>query len=104
MPYRISVPSTPIWADANRTKKKGHALLGAEFVSDDFHNDMLHTQKIRDADEDVYEIGWLEFKNCEKIGPESPTPSIPVTPIYDIQDQQFIDALRIVVRFLKEID
>jgi hypothetical protein len=86
------------------TKKKGHALLGAEFISDDFHDDMLHTKKIRDADEDAYEIGWLEFKDCEKINPEQPTTTIPSTPVYGTSEQEFLDALRIVVRFLKEMD
>jgi hypothetical protein len=78
MPYQVSVATTPVWADQHKTLKKGRASLGAEFVSDEFYQGMLHTKAIPvDGGKSV--SGWVDREHCTPISASTEGPVV-VTP------------------------
>ena len=77
MPWTVATTSTPLWADHQRSFKKGLVVKGATFkvdqVSVDGGLDMGKTSSVdymRKSDgATVNGDGWLELKNCT---PEAP--------------------------------
>jgi hypothetical protein len=73
----VSAASTPLWADHQRTLKKGLVASGAEFKADsvtfDGGQDMLKTSTVtytRKGDGLVMVgDGWIELKNCDAVVP-----------------------------------
>jgi len=71
MPYRVATATTPLWADHQRTLKKGIVSIGTGFVCVEGFQDMLKTSSIlyvpKGAATSRYGDGWLELNNCEKV-------------------------------------
>lgn len=68
MPYRVATISTPLWADHQKTKKKGVVAHGEEFFCEEASGDMLKTDDVtytsKVDDKLANGDGWIEAKNC----------------------------------------
>jgi hypothetical protein len=88
MPYEVVTPSTPLWADHQRTFKKGKAMLGTKFkaaeVVTDGGLDMGKVDAIgylkKPDDAPAVGDGWIELKNCAPVAavPEPGGAPVPV--------------------------
>lgn len=71
MPYRVATVTTPLWADHQKTLKKGIVSGGVEFKCDEAYQDMLKTSSVqyvpKGATVAQFGDGWIELKNCEKV-------------------------------------
>ena len=77
MPYRVVTPTTPLWADHQKTFKNGIVSRGAEFKCVEAYQDMLKTSSVRYVPKDSalssLGDGWLELKNCTPVEDDEPT-------------------------------
>lgn len=80
MPYRVKTVTTPLWADHQRTSKKGKVAARVEFkaleVVTDGGLDMAKVDGVpymRQSDDGLTSgDGWIELKNCEKVVADAP--------------------------------
>lgn len=112
MPYRvITTPGTPLWADHQRTFKKGVVARGAEFRAVNTVTDggllMLKTDEVEYISKETGILetgdGWIEHKNCESVTSvttdpgDVPPPFVPFGPTI----MEAGAALDVLIRFIK---
>lgn len=80
MRYRVATVSTPLWADRQRSLKKGVVVNGMEFDGGEEVTDggllMVKAASVfydpKGDDQPRFGDGWVEVKNCEELVAEPP--------------------------------
>lgn len=81
MPWTVTTPSTPLWADSKRTFKKGIVAQTTEFIVERVEHEgglamgkTADVMYIRKGDGmSLQGDGWIELKNCSPV-PLAPAP------------------------------